>query len=802
MSVAEEVLRRYLTLPKAWPMTFPMAWDERCEAVIHKTPGTTVAFRAEIEAALGALFRDGLVPPFVSVLVGFKLIRAAAAGGGALGDVDSGLWREPMATAHVVVHILEQGGAPRDPERAAVLWAGLQAGLPREGVTDEESSLDGERLLLAGKRLVEAGIAKADPDEILRRVRTGISDEVQAAPLEWVLDPGETALNGAEAVAQLLRELESDDDHGELARLAYRLMAPLRLPRAAALHEDLPIGGYADIANRGEIDRLLLSELAQDDDVLASRIVLGEAMFLRREVPKDVPRQDLTVVVDSGIRMWGTARVFGTAATLAVAASADRGASVTAYRAQGEALEPMDLGTKDGLEEHLGKLYPDPHPGPAVLQASGNSVAGQRVLVTTRAAFQRIELREALGACGADWAVVAVDAEGHVELFEYSARGVRLVSSALVSLEETGAQGRRPNQKGLPQESPDLPLYFRESPAPLRIGHALDRGIAVAHPDGVLVITRRRQVVFWRMWSEEAASGTRRGAQELGTLPSGVVMAFGPLPEGAVVAIYDGKQRVLWRAEFSFDGRTGIQEYPVKKEPWVALSGGSSWDLKFVKETKEPSVVLSSRSSLVLKIGKETMVAAPEGLRSTVVTGVPWQRALAWGTGMELLRGAGIVTLPLLQNVQKIGVTKTSSATAEIRLLMGDSVWSLIVHRRKSLQLGQFDSVSGEVSYRPFELRRGSVPATRILRHCQLPGGPRAWIDQRGLLHLRALNGGGGDLTLTLDIAQEPAAWSSRGWTYHQGEAVLGRPELLDKVNRWLLNFAGEVTEAIVGQQP
>ena len=100
-------------------------------------------------------------------------------------------------------------------------------------------------------------------------------------------------------------------------RAARELLAALRLPRPLVVREDLPIGGVADLTNRGDLDRLLLSELAHDDLTLATRVALNEALYMRREPPLGEPPRTLWLLLDSGVRLWGWPRVFATAAALA-----------------------------------------------------------------------------------------------------------------------------------------------------------------------------------------------------------------------------------------------------------------------------------------------------------------------------------------------------------------------------------------------------------------------------------------------------------------------------------------------------
>ena len=83
---------------------------------------------------------------------------------------------------------------------------------------------------------------------------------------------------------------------------------------------------------------MLVSELANDADVLMTRVALNEALYLRREAPPKSPPEQRIVIFDAGIRMWGVPRLLGTAVGLALGANADKASEVKFLRAEGDQL--------------------------------------------------------------------------------------------------------------------------------------------------------------------------------------------------------------------------------------------------------------------------------------------------------------------------------------------------------------------------------------------------------------------------------------------------------------------------------
>src|SRR4029077_1254713 len=106
----------------------------------------------------------------------------------------------------------------------------------------------------------------------------------------------------------LLTQLRDDEELAGVAQIARNLLAAIHIPRALAAPLELPVGGVSDLSNRGDLDRLLISELAHDDLTPATRIALNEALYLRREAPVSTPPRGRIVMIDTGIRLWGIAR--------------------------------------------------------------------------------------------------------------------------------------------------------------------------------------------------------------------------------------------------------------------------------------------------------------------------------------------------------------------------------------------------------------------------------------------------------------------------------------------------------------
>ncbi|MFT3674334.1 MAG: hypothetical protein QM781_00405 [Chitinophagaceae bacterium] len=161
----------------------------------------------------------------------------------------------------------------------------------------------------------------------------------------------------------LLTQMAKDRQLAGLAQLTRRLLAVIRVPMHTARQGALSYGGISDISNRGNYDRLLLSELAQDEELLTARLVNHEALFLQREEPPADPRKTRILLVDCSVRMWGQPRVFAFAAALATAQQSTAGIHTRCLLLGGEKYFEADLQTLEGVRQAFSWLEAGLHCG-------------------------------------------------------------------------------------------------------------------------------------------------------------------------------------------------------------------------------------------------------------------------------------------------------------------------------------------------------------------------------------------------------------------------------------------------------
>ncbi len=335
---------------------------------------------------------------------------------------------------------------------------------------------------------LKAGLERIDEQRLRRRLATGIDEPVQ--PTQDLA--GEEFSDAIEA-RELMETLLQDWESYSLGKLAKNLLAALYRPARLVPEMSLQLEGYSDIANRGTVDRLLISELAHDNDTLAVRIANGEALYMRREVPPSRESVDRCILIDCGIRSWGTPRVYNAAIALALTAGAPAKSRVLAWRAMESELKRSYFIDQSGLSEHMGAFDAGLHPGP-VLSAFYEELSALQAnvevyLILSRDSWNDLGFRTALHTSKITSLTAAVvDRFGDLELIAYSRSGLQLIKCVTLKLEELQRESQAAPAALLVNET--LPSIFRCNPFPLRLSmpnsnyYLVDNGLILGTADG------------------------------------------------------------------------------------------------------------------------------------------------------------------------------------------------------------------------------------------------------------------------------------------------------------------------------
>jgi ribosomal protein L7/L12 len=113
-------------------------------------------------------------------------------------------------------------------------------------------------------------------------------------------------------------ELLADNKTFQVGALIRRIWSGMNIPFHHTVPSQQPLGGVSDLTNKGDFDKLLISEFANDDLVLLSRLANNEALYLQREIPPSNNDEERILLVDVSIRNWGTPKIIAFAIALAI----------------------------------------------------------------------------------------------------------------------------------------------------------------------------------------------------------------------------------------------------------------------------------------------------------------------------------------------------------------------------------------------------------------------------------------------------------------------------------------------------
>lgn len=735
------------------------------------------------------------------------------------------------------------------------------------------------------------------------RMRTGLDNLPSGEPLEMV---------ERFPIAALVRQLASlDDDLSVVARMAQFVSATVSLPRSPSDPDTLPIGGVSDVTNRGEPDRLLMSELALDSDLLIARIANGQALYLRREQPPQPESKHRCLMIETGIRTWGTMRLYAAAFALGLCIAQERrgGEQVDVVTVAGESAWLEDVTTRAGLMRFYERLLADVHPGRALMDIVnrnnlGLDMTNQPILVLSEATDRDAAFHHAINDFPNPYMVARVERTGWVDLSERSSVGGQSLQRMRLEIMAQPAEKSIKESKStslIVSGQKNLPGFLQLNPCPLRFSIQLDGPRVQAYKTDP-------HVEYWALTHDRRVmllDDSHLGAIEVGSVPSGRVLASHVPKHNAWLLVIEStphmsKVPVHWlvKAEGTrgvtmyqlklgderahqvtycfhhshllrvgknltyFDARNGNQlvsdpcQYPYLGQQYFGTYGVYVVDcrddsMQWHWLGKVPSiagsaarsqrglpVVYARDLSWMLELTGDSPSPQPTGMK--IQTGYPHSIVSVNDSGTEMLvalTGVESSTNPLLicspreKRVVRLSLTepkvvfagdKSPDRLAAFQVgqhalfhqsrnmrkrITGLSFQNgrVIAHtrgKRYAIQPDKVNDVEGlfwrqvtnlepksrqYVFEKPIQ-RAGGPHARWKLRYVKLPKG-EAWLDSRGMLHLKAIDGS----ELSLMLADSPlAGWHSSGKVFGPQYFIVDKqvsrdtlPEIVD----WLTNF-------------
>lgn len=154
-----------------------------------------------------------------------------------------------------------------------------------------------------------------------------------------------------------IQQLIEEPKTFQVGSLIKRIWSGLRIPMRHLSPGEQPIGGISDMANKGDLHRMLLSEFANDDEVFMNRVANNEALYIQREIPPEENIFERIILIDTSLKNWGTPKVLAFASAIAVIRHPKAHSECKVF-ALGQAGIPVSLDKPEDVIETLNLVSP------------------------------------------------------------------------------------------------------------------------------------------------------------------------------------------------------------------------------------------------------------------------------------------------------------------------------------------------------------------------------------------------------------------------------------------------------------
>lgn len=161
----------------------------------------------------------------------------------------------------------------------------------------------------------------------------------------------------ADTDKDFIRELIEEPKTFQVGSLIKRIWSGLKIPMRHLSPGEQPIGGISDMTNKGDFNRMLLSEFANEDEVFMNRVANNEALYIQREIPPEENIFERIILIDTSLRNWGTPKVLAFASAIAIIKHPKAHSECRVF-ALGQAGIPISLNKVEEVVENLNQVSP------------------------------------------------------------------------------------------------------------------------------------------------------------------------------------------------------------------------------------------------------------------------------------------------------------------------------------------------------------------------------------------------------------------------------------------------------------
>lgn len=260
-------------------------------------------------------------------------------------------------------------------------------------------------------------------------------------------------------------QLIENDKTFHIGSLVTRLWSGLKIPLHHNLPSNQPLGGIADITNKGDFDKLLISEFANDDLVFMSRIANNEALYIEREIPPEEDKFTRDILIDTSLKNWGNPKIVAFATALAIAKHPKTEIECNLYVLGSECEEVKCNSIHeviDGLNLLSGKIDCSEGLTQYFSDNAFNKAERETFLIVSEESYKSVAFQKVLHEnFESIHYILTTTINGEISFYKIANRGRKLIQKIQLPLEELWRKNKKHNSRIIePVPINEIPILY------------------------------------------------------------------------------------------------------------------------------------------------------------------------------------------------------------------------------------------------------------------------------------------------------------------------------------------------------
>jgi TonB family protein len=363
----------------------------------------------------------------------------------------------------------------------------------------------------------------------LNTVEAILNEMASVTELPQIVELEQPAITETNTPKDYIDELIDNPKTFHSGSLVRRIWSGLNIPFQSVLPSKQPLGGISDLTNKGDFDKLLISEFANDDLVFLSRIANNEALYIQREIPPQNNQMERIILIDVSLKNWGTPKVIAFATMLAIAKHPKNHIPCKAFTI-GNYYNPIDFDNINGLIDGLQNLEGSINAGKGLtsyLTENKPNTETEIFVITEPSTLKQVEMLKALNDFQKEITyIIHPDAEGNIDIYKKQQSSKKHIQHLLLPLNELWKKQPKPTKTETPSD------FYIEQNFPLLFGKPSRKNIYLNIDEAYFLVSLEK-ILYRKCNGVDSKSGWDLMDTDLPFKPSHT--AIGKLENGEIV---------------------------------------------------------------------------------------------------------------------------------------------------------------------------------------------------------------------------------------------------------------------------